>query len=46
MTGRRKFVIVGPEPVQVLDVTGPIEVFSNAEGYDFTIATPGHRRTL
>jgi transcriptional regulator GlxA family with amidase domain len=46
MTGRRKLVIVGPEPVHVLDVTGPIEVFSNAEGYDFAIATPGHRRTL
>src|SRR3954447_9433801 len=46
MAAPRKVVIVGPQPVQVLDVTGPIEVFSNAKGYDITIATPGPRRTL
>jgi transcriptional regulator GlxA family with amidase domain len=39
-------VIVGPQPVQVLDVTGPIEVFSNAKGYDITIGTPGPQRRL
>jgi transcriptional regulator GlxA family with amidase domain len=44
--GERKVVIVGPPPVQVLDVTGPLEVFSNAGGYDVTIGTPGPERTL
>jgi transcriptional regulator GlxA family with amidase domain len=39
-------VIVGPPPVQVLDVTGPVEVFSSAEGYDVTLGTPGPERTL
>jgi transcriptional regulator GlxA family with amidase domain len=46
MLGTRKVVIVGPPPVQVLDVTGPLEVFSNAEGYEITIGTPGSGRTL
>jgi transcriptional regulator GlxA family with amidase domain len=46
MVGTRKVVIVGPPPVQVLDVTGPLEVFSNAEGYDITIGTPGREGTL
>lgn len=46
MAATRKVVIVGPQPVQVLDVTGPIEVFSNAKGYDVTIATPGPQRRL
>src|SRR3954447_16854278 len=46
MAAPRKVVIVGSQPGQVLDVTGPIEVFSNAKGYDITIATPGPRRTL
>ena len=41
----RKVVIVGSQPVQVLDVTGPIEVFSNADGYDVTIGTPDPGRT-
>ena len=44
--GERKVVIVGPQPVQVLDVTGPLEVFSHAEGYDVIIGTPGPERTL
>jgi transcriptional regulator GlxA family with amidase domain len=42
----RKIVIVGPPPVQVLDVTGPLEVFSNAPDYDIQLANPGHERTL
>ena len=46
MAATRKIVIVGPQPVQVLDVTGPIEVFSNAKGYEVTIATPGPQRRL
>ena len=29
----RKVVISGPAPVQVLDVTGPLEVFSNVPDY-------------
>jgi transcriptional regulator GlxA family with amidase domain len=32
--------------VQVLDVTGPLEVFSNAPGYDIQIATPGPGQVL
>jgi transcriptional regulator GlxA family with amidase domain len=46
MIATRKVVIVGPPPVQVLDVTGPLEVFSNADGYNVTIGTPGPERTL
>ena len=46
MAATRKVVIVGPQPVQVLDVTGPIEVFSNADGYDVTIGTPDPGSTL
>jgi transcriptional regulator GlxA family with amidase domain len=42
----RKVVIVGPPPVQILDVTGPLEVFSNAPGYDIQLANPGLERTL
>jgi transcriptional regulator GlxA family with amidase domain len=37
----RKVVIVGPPPVQVLDVTGPLEVFSNAPGYEVLLGNPG-----
>lgn len=44
--GERKVVIVGPQPVQVLDVTGPLEVFSHAGEYDVVIGTPGPERTL
>jgi transcriptional regulator GlxA family with amidase domain len=39
-------VIVGPPPVQALDVTGPLEVFSNAAGYDVILGTPGPERVL
>lgn len=42
----RKVVIVGPPPVQVLDVTGPLEVFSNAPGYEIQLANPGIEREL
>src|SRR5260370_5022247 len=42
----RKVVIVGPPPVQVLDVTGPLEVFSNAPDYEIQLANPGVGRTL
>jgi len=43
---RRKVVVVGTPPVQVLDVTGPLEVFSNAQNYDVIIGTPTMERTL
>jgi transcriptional regulator GlxA family with amidase domain len=46
MAATRKVVIAGPPPVQVLDVTDPFEVFSNAEGYDVTMGTPGPETTL
>lgn len=42
----RKVVIVGPPPVQVLDVTGPLEVFSGVDGYEVVIGNPGAGRTL
>lgn len=34
-------MIVGPPPVQILDVTGPLEVFSNGPDYLVQLATPG-----
>ncbi len=46
MAVTRKVVIVGPQPVQILDVTGPLEVFSNTSGYEVVIATPGSKRVL
>jgi transcriptional regulator GlxA family with amidase domain len=33
----RRIVISGPPPVQVLDVTGPLEVFSNVPDYQITL---------
>jgi transcriptional regulator GlxA family with amidase domain len=42
----RKVVIAGPPPVQILDVAGPLEVFSNAPGYEVQLANPGLERTL
>lgn len=39
-------MIVGAPPVQVLDVTGPLEVFSNASGYDVVLGNPGEERAL
>ena len=35
----RRIVITGPPPVQVLDVTGPLEVFSHASGYEVLLAS-------
>jgi putative intracellular protease/amidase len=42
----RRVVIVGPPPVQVLDVTGPLEVFSKAPDYEIQLANPGPERAL
>jgi transcriptional regulator GlxA family with amidase domain len=42
----RRVVIIGPPPVQLLDVAGPLEVFSNAPGYHVEIATPDDEREL
>jgi transcriptional regulator GlxA family with amidase domain len=36
----RKIVITGPPPVQILDVTGPLEVFANAPDYEVVIGSP------
>ena len=42
----RRVVITGPPPVQILDVAGPLEVFSNVPGYLVELANPGTERTL
>jgi transcriptional regulator GlxA family with amidase domain len=42
----RKVVIVGAPPVQILDVTGPLEVFSSARGYEVVLGSPGEDRVL
>jgi transcriptional regulator GlxA family with amidase domain len=42
----RRVVITGPPPVQILDVTGPLEVFSNAPGYDIQLFAPDGSRSL
>jgi transcriptional regulator GlxA family with amidase domain len=42
----RKVVIVGPPPVQILDVSGPLEVFSNAPGYVVQLGNPGTEPNL
>jgi transcriptional regulator GlxA family with amidase domain len=36
----RKVVITGPPPVQILDVAGPLEVFSTALDYEVLITSP------
>jgi transcriptional regulator GlxA family with amidase domain len=36
----RRVVITGPPPVQALDVTGPLEVFASAPGYEIILGTP------
>lgn len=36
----RRIVITGAAPVQVLDVTGPLEVFSSAPGYTVELGSP------
>lgn len=33
----RRVIISGPPPVQILDVTGPLEVFSTLSGYEVTL---------
>jgi transcriptional regulator GlxA family with amidase domain len=35
----RRIVISGPPPVDVLDVTGPLEVFSNVPGYQVVVVS-------
>lgn len=35
----RKVVISGPPPMQVLDVTGPLEVLSNIPDYRVTVVS-------
>lgn len=42
----RRIVITGPPPVQILDVTGPLEVFSSVPEYAVSIATPGDNSQL
>src|ERR1700729_938339 len=42
----RRIVITGPPPVQILDVAGPLEVFSNAAGYDVQLGSPNGLNTL
>ena len=42
----RRVVISGYSPVQILDVTGPLEVFASAPAYKIEIAAPGRSRVL
>jgi transcriptional regulator GlxA family with amidase domain len=35
----RRIVITGPPPVEILDVTGPVEVFSSVPGYEVLVVT-------
>ena len=42
----RRVVISGPPPVQILDVTGPLEVFASAPDYRVEIAVPSRCRVL
>ena len=42
----RRVVITGPPPVQILDVSGPLEVFSNSAVYDIQLVTPDSGNTL
>jgi len=36
----RRVVITGPPQVQILDVAGPLEVFSSAPGYEIVLGSP------
>jgi transcriptional regulator GlxA family with amidase domain len=36
----RKIVITGPPPVQILDITGPLEVFASAPDYQVVLGSP------
>jgi transcriptional regulator GlxA family with amidase domain len=43
----RRVVISGPSPVQILDVTGPLEVFSNIPEYEIVlVSTDGSNQLL
>ena len=42
----RRIVISGPPPVQILDVTGPLEVFSNVSDYRVTLVESDGRGQL
>jgi len=42
----RRVVISGSPPVQILDVTGTLEVFSNAPGYSVEVAAPDGSHAL
>ncbi|WP_263385509.1 GlxA family transcriptional regulator [Granulicella arctica] len=42
----RRIVIVGCPPVQILDVTGPLEVFSNAPGYEVQLGSLANEHSL
>jgi hypothetical protein len=42
----RRIIFTGPPPVQIVDVTGPLEVFSSVADYSVVIATPGEGRQL
>jgi transcriptional regulator GlxA family with amidase domain len=42
----RRIVISGPPPVQVLDVTGPLEVFSNVPDYQITLVASDNSNQL
>src|SRR5260370_8419950 len=42
----RHRVITGPPPVQILDVTGPLEVFANIPDYQISLGTPEETAVL
>lgn len=42
----RRVVITGPPPVQILDVTGPLEVFSNSPDYQVIVVESENGGTL
>ncbi len=42
----RHIVITGPPPVQILDVTGPLEVFANIPDYQISLGTPEETAVL
>lgn len=42
----RRIVISGPQPVDMLDVAGPLEVFKLASKYEVILARPGRSSRL
>ena len=42
----RRIVITGPQPVDMLDLVGPLEVFNFAPGYEVVVASPEGRAEL